>query len=102
MERFTWRLIITATRQYRMCLSSLERLVDAASCGADVPSSLKYRISKQGVASEGSEQGWAIELFTQVQNALPGIARPELFAEVTYPRFLSIGDDLLFSHRIGQ
>jgi hypothetical protein len=43
-----------------------------------------------------------VGIFTPVQNALPGIARPELFAEVTYPRFVSIGDDLLFSHRIGQ
>lgn len=63
---------------------------------------LRYRISNLGVAGSASNQRWDASVFTETQNFLPGIASNELMNEVTYPRFINIDDDLLFTYRIGQ
>lgn len=60
-------------------------------------------MSRSGVAKENSSLKWSPGLFGTMQNQLPGQGLPlHLFQDVTYPRFLSMGDDLLFSYRIGK
>lgn len=65
--------------------------------------SLRFRISKLGIASSPESHAWSPFLFSEIQDSLPGITRnKELFEEVTYPRFVNVGDDMLLSFRIGK
>ncbi|RVX69655.1 hypothetical protein B0A52_06719 [Exophiala mesophila] len=46
---------------------------------------------------------WSARHFTTTLDSLPGlVASPNYFVDVSYPRFLSVGDDLLFTHRLGR
>ncbi|KAK0119169.1 hypothetical protein ONS95_008027 [Cadophora gregata] len=63
---------------------------------------LKFRMSKIDVASNPSSHVWVTSLFTETRSYLPGIETGDLLKEVTYPRFVAIGKDLLFTHRTGQ
>ncbi|KAI9741046.1 MAG: hypothetical protein M1834_002757 [Cirrosporium novae-zelandiae] len=65
---------------------------------------LHYRISQPGAALEPDLYEWSPQLFSPVRNHLPGLpsATSSTLREITYPRFVSHGDDLVFTHRIGQ
>lgn len=59
-------------------------------------------MSRLGVASDPSSHAWEASLFTETRHCLPGIENDALLKEVTYPRFVNVGDDLLFTRRTGQ
>jgi hypothetical protein len=71
---------------------------------------LRYRISKPRVVGF-ENKAWDVESveFSQVLNQLPGLGiangtedkNLSPLREITYPRFLSVGDDLLFECRVG-
>jgi hypothetical protein len=63
---------------------------------------LRFRISKIGVAMEGKDGEWEKRKFGSTQDFLPGIEHNTLMDEVTYPRFVNAGDDLMLTWRIGQ
>lgn len=63
---------------------------------------LKFRISKGGVARDISSHEWETSLFTETRHCLPGVEEGELVKEVTYPRFVNVGNELLFTYRTGQ
>lgn len=64
---------------------------------------LRYRHSVVGLALRPEEHEWKASLFTATLDALPGLSPDfEPFHDVSYPRFLSIDDDLLFTHRLGR
>ncbi|KAH7417295.1 hypothetical protein BKA64DRAFT_657524 [Cadophora sp. MPI-SDFR-AT-0126] len=63
---------------------------------------LHFRISKTGLASDFASHIWGPASFTETRHCLPGIETDELLKEVTYPRFVNVGDDLLFTCRTGQ
>ncbi|KAH7364205.1 hypothetical protein BKA65DRAFT_572478 [Rhexocercosporidium sp. MPI-PUGE-AT-0058] len=63
---------------------------------------LKFRMSKIGVAGDPSSHAWEASLFTEPRRYLPGIESEEVLKEVTYPRFVNVGDDLLLTYRTGQ
>ncbi|RWA09121.1 hypothetical protein EKO27_g5989 [Xylaria grammica] len=66
---------------------------------------LRYRHSKVGVATSPEEANWGPELFTRTLSTLPGLSSPkmtELLSYVTYPRFVTRGQDLLFTFRTGK
>lgn len=64
---------------------------------------LKYCRSISGLALDPQSAHWASESFEPVTyEQLPGIDSSLLVREVSYPRFVNIEDDLLFSFRIGQ
>ncbi|KAH8676683.1 hypothetical protein BGZ60DRAFT_403127 [Tricladium varicosporioides] len=50
----------------------------------------------------GINSTWSTSQFTEMREFLPGLAHNELMDEVSYPRFVNIGDDLLLTYRIGQ
>lgn len=54
------------------------------------------------MANEPSSHAWEASLFTETKHCLPGVGMDESLKEVTYPRFVNIGDDLLFTYRTGQ
>lgn len=60
---------------------------------------LRFRISEIGLVTEGK---WEKSRFRETQDFLPGIEHNNLMDEVTYPRFVNVGDDLLLTFRIGQ
>ena len=64
--------------------------------------SLHFRISEPGVALTPESYSWDTSLFSGVQNSLPGINTTSPLQEVTYPRFVKTGDDMLLSWRIGK
>jgi hypothetical protein len=71
---------------------------------------LRYRISKPGAVGFESK-AWDVESveFSDVLDQLPGLGiegaigdkNGSPLREITYPRFLSVGDDLLFECRVG-
>ncbi|KAF5878527.1 putative dockerin type 1 protein [Botrytis fragariae] len=65
---------------------------------------LRFKILKRIDSEKHSKNSnvWNASLFSQTQDYLPGIAHNELMDEVTYPRFVNTGDDLLLTYRIGQ
>jgi hypothetical protein len=66
---------------------------------------LRFRISEGGVGSRegnGTGRGWERSSFGKTQDFLPGVEHNELMDEVTYPRFVNVGDDLILTWRIGQ
>ena len=67
-------------------------------------SQLNYIVSNPGVASAPESHPWSPSIFTFVQHTLPGDKniRPDFFREVSYPRFVSVDEDMLFAFRIGQ
>lgn len=62
-------------------------------------SRLKFRIATTP-ASENDP--WNASIFSSTQDYLPGLPHLELMDEVTYPRFVNVDDDLLFTYRIGE
>jgi len=62
---------------------------------------LRFRISSLGVAGKEGGQ-WDESVFGPTQDFLPGLPRMDNMDEVTYPRFVNVGEDLLLSWRIGQ
>lgn len=66
-------------------------------------SRLRYRTSIERVASKPEDYNWEVSLFGPILDHLPGATCPDkFFDQVTYPRFLDVGDDLLLSYRIGM
>ncbi len=66
---------------------------------------LKYRVSDRDVASHPENFAWGPSLFSPVLNRLDRdvhSTRLPILQEVTYPRFVSIGDGLLFEYRVGK
>ncbi|EKG21739.1 hypothetical protein MPH_00959 [Macrophomina phaseolina MS6] len=63
---------------------------------------LRYRHSVQGLASDPEEFEWEKKFFTATANELPGLGSSKLMEEVSYPRFVSADEDMLFTYRIGQ
>ncbi|KAH8811138.1 hypothetical protein F5884DRAFT_781309 [Xylogone sp. PMI_703] len=64
---------------------------------------LRYRVSKEVIANEPTSDSWATSSFGEVLSGLPHCDSPQsIFSEVTYPRFISVGKDLLLSYRIGK
>ncbi|KAI0405839.1 hypothetical protein F4802DRAFT_137082 [Xylaria palmicola] len=66
---------------------------------------LRYRHSKVGAASSPEKVTWEPELFTATLSVLPGLSSPrmtELLGYITYPRFVTRGQDLLFTFRTGK
>lgn len=60
-------------------------------------------MSKLDIATSPGSHTWSSDLFSEIQDSLSGItSRKELFEEVTYPRFVNVGDDILLSFRIGK
>jgi hypothetical protein len=64
-----------------------------------IMSRLKFRIATTP-ASENDP--WDASIFSPTQNYLPGLPHLEQMDEVTYPRFVNVHDDLLFTYRIGE
>ncbi|KAI1374238.1 hypothetical protein F4677DRAFT_426527 [Hypoxylon crocopeplum] len=65
---------------------------------------IRYRHSQAGVAKSPESTTWSAALFTPHLSHLPGLGaeHDELFSYVTYPRFVQLGSDLLFSFRTGK
>ncbi|KAF8866422.1 hypothetical protein BDZ45DRAFT_667700 [Acephala macrosclerotiorum] len=63
---------------------------------------LRYRISDQNMVHDPSKYPWDASNFSKTQNFLPGIPPNDLMKEVSYPRFVSVENDLLLTYRIGQ
>ncbi|KAI1419375.1 hypothetical protein F5Y12DRAFT_789130 [Xylaria sp. FL1777] len=69
---------------------------------------LRYRHSQAGAATFPDETSWDAALFTRTLTALPGLADADadvpgdLLANITYPRFVPLGADLLFTFRTGK
>ncbi|KAI1102487.1 hypothetical protein F4804DRAFT_264463 [Jackrogersella minutella] len=65
---------------------------------------VRYRHSHPGIAQTPSSFPWSPSLFTPHLNRLPGLSalQDPLFSYITYPRFVQLGDDLLFSWRTGK
>ncbi|KAF2144280.1 uncharacterized protein K452DRAFT_285520, partial [Aplosporella prunicola CBS 121167] len=63
---------------------------------------LRYRSSAYGVATNPEKHAWQPSLFTETLNSLPGLSPSQLTEGVTYPRFVSMDDDMLFTYRVGQ
>ncbi|KAI0433845.1 hypothetical protein F5Y09DRAFT_30750 [Xylaria sp. FL1042] len=69
--------------------------------------SLRYRYSRAGVATSPGSTSWEPSLFTPTLSALPGLEEsddklPDLLGYITYPRFVTRGQDLLFTFRTGK
>ncbi|KKA24122.1 hypothetical protein T310_1853 [Rasamsonia emersonii CBS 393.64] len=63
---------------------------------------LRFRVSIEGVANQPDAFSWTPALFGPTLHHLPSSTCPEsLFREVTYPRFLSVENDLLLAYRVG-
>ncbi|KAI0169982.1 hypothetical protein GGR52DRAFT_490120 [Hypoxylon sp. FL1284] len=65
---------------------------------------IRYRHSRAQVAQSPESFTWSASLFTPHLSRLPGLGEEhdELFSYVTYPRFVQLGTDLLFSFRTGK
>ncbi|KFX94393.1 hypothetical protein V490_04370 [Pseudogymnoascus sp. VKM F-3557] len=61
---------------------------------------LHYRYSKAGIATDPGQAQWDCSVFSSTSDTLPGIATP--INGVTYPRFLSVDRDMIFSYRTGM
>lgn len=62
---------------------------------------LKYRTSVADLASEPEAHEWTASKFSHIMSSLPGLP-PEMFKEVTYPRFVRTKETLLFECRTGK
>ncbi|KAI5865765.1 hypothetical protein GGS23DRAFT_354012 [Durotheca rogersii] len=65
---------------------------------------IRYRYSQTGVAHDPEAFSWDAALFGGHLSRLPGLGpeHDQLFSYVTYPRFLPLGPNLLFSFRTGK
>ncbi|KAI9933511.1 hypothetical protein ASPWEDRAFT_116380 [Aspergillus wentii DTO 134E9] len=66
---------------------------------------LKYRVSRVGLAGDPRKSSWKADNFAPIQSHLPGnlgSSGGEGLANVTYPRFVPAGDQLYFECRIGK
>ncbi|KAI0599045.1 hypothetical protein F4775DRAFT_600473 [Biscogniauxia sp. FL1348] len=63
---------------------------------------LHYRHSLPGVATTPSAFPWTPSLFTATLAHLPGLAESPQLEPITYPRFVALGGDLVFSFRTGK
>ncbi|KAI1415040.1 hypothetical protein F5Y13DRAFT_197029 [Hypoxylon sp. FL1857] len=65
---------------------------------------LRYRYSQAGIAQSPESFPWSASLFMPHQSRLPGLGaeHDELFSYITYPRFVQLGSNLLFSFRTGK
>lgn len=66
---------------------------------------LKYRVSNIGVTSEPEKISWEPSLFSPVLNRLDrnvNSNRLPVLQQVTYPRFVNVGEGLLFEYRVGK
>ncbi|KAI1632501.1 hypothetical protein F4809DRAFT_656286 [Biscogniauxia mediterranea] len=64
---------------------------------------IRYRHSLPGVATSPSEFPWTPSLFTATLPHLPGLESEEaLLGYITYPRFVALGAELVFSFRTGK
>ncbi|KAL7620812.1 hypothetical protein AAE478_009810 [Parahypoxylon ruwenzoriense] len=65
---------------------------------------IRYRHSQTGVATTPEAFTWDASLFTGHLSRLPGLGaeHDELLSYVTYPRFVPLGQSLLFSFRTGK
>ncbi|OTB01329.1 hypothetical protein M426DRAFT_221533 [Hypoxylon sp. CI-4A] len=65
---------------------------------------IRYRHSKPGIAKSPESFSWSASLFTPHLSRLPGLGpeHDELFSYVTYPRFVQLDTNLLFSFRTGK
>lgn len=62
---------------------------------------LRYRVSEKLVASHPKDFEWTPSLFGPILNGFGG-DNPTTLKFVTYPRFINIGDELLFEYRYGK
>ncbi|PWY75494.1 dockerin type 1 [Aspergillus heteromorphus CBS 117.55] len=60
---------------------------------------LKYRISRPGLANDPSNSSWSVTSFSPIQDHLPGCDR---LVDVTYPRFIPGGQQMFFECRVGK
>ncbi|KAI0006605.1 hypothetical protein F4779DRAFT_595866 [Xylariaceae sp. FL0662B] len=64
---------------------------------------IRYRHSQAGVAQTPEAFEWKPSLFTPTLFYLPRLSgQDELFGYITYPRFVQMGTNLLFSFRTGK
>ncbi|CAJ2500755.1 Uu.00g036080.m01.CDS01 [Anthostomella pinea] len=64
---------------------------------------IRYRHSTARVAEAPEKFKWKAKLFTSTLDHLPGLpSQDELFGYITYPRFVRLESDLLFSFRTGK
>ncbi|KAI2782740.1 hypothetical protein F4815DRAFT_462475 [Daldinia loculata] len=65
---------------------------------------IRYRYSQPGVAHTPESFPWSASLFTPHLSQLPGLEEEhdELLSYVTYPRFVQLNRNLLFSFRTGK
>ncbi|KAI0975313.1 hypothetical protein F4678DRAFT_322812 [Xylaria arbuscula] len=67
---------------------------------------LRYRSSKLGAATSPEEVNWNPALFTPTLPSLPGLESSakvtDLLSYITYPRFVTAGQNLLFTFRTGK
>ncbi|KAI1768149.1 hypothetical protein GGR53DRAFT_14334 [Hypoxylon sp. FL1150] len=65
---------------------------------------IRYRHSQAGVAQSPESFPWSASLFTPHLSRLPGLdsSHDALFSYVTYPRFVQLDANLLFSFRTGK
>ncbi|KAI1321976.1 hypothetical protein F5Y16DRAFT_57726 [Xylariaceae sp. FL0255] len=67
---------------------------------------IRYRHSIPGVATCPDKVKWGPELFTPTLSSLPGLTLSpevsELLSYITYPRFVTHGQNLLFTFRTGK
>jgi hypothetical protein len=66
---------------------------------------LKYRVSEKFVASDPKRFKWDTSLFSPIMNNLgydPNSTTPAVLQLVTYPRFVNVGNGLLFEYRHGK
>ncbi|KAI1497016.1 hypothetical protein F5X99DRAFT_45521 [Biscogniauxia marginata] len=64
---------------------------------------IRYRHSIAGIAESPEDFKWEAKLFTPTLYHLPGLqTEDELLGYITYPRFVQLGTDLLFSFRTGK
>ncbi|KAG9236479.1 hypothetical protein BJ875DRAFT_525530, partial [Amylocarpus encephaloides] len=45
---------------------------------------------------------WSVSKFSKTQNHVQGLEPSDFTMEVSYPRFVNVGDDLILTYRIGQ
>lgn len=65
--------------------------------------SLRYRFSTRDVATQPHAVSWHPDIFSATLDYLPGIpSTHKPLRDVTYPRFVNLGEDMLFSHRDGK
>ncbi|KAI1384247.1 uncharacterized protein F4822DRAFT_64563 [Hypoxylon trugodes] len=65
---------------------------------------IRYRHSQPGIAQSPESFSWSASLFTPHLSRLPGLGEEhdQLLSYVTYPRFVQLDSDLLFTFRTGK